>query len=34
MRIGSSLGVSNVMLGDTASISIQDGFLIVIMSKD
>lgn len=34
MRIGSSLGVSNVMTADTASVSVKEGYLIVIMSKD
>ncbi|MGN1317505.1 MAG: thiamine diphosphokinase [Lachnospirales bacterium] len=34
MRMGSSLGVSNVMTDDTASVSVKEGYLIVIMSKD
>lgn len=34
MKIGSSLGVSNVMLNDTAYVNIKSGYLFVIMSKD
>lgn len=34
MTVGSSLGVSNVMSEDTASISVDSGILIVIMSRD
>lgn len=34
MTIGSSLGISNVMTAEKASISVKSGILIVIMSKD
>lgn len=34
MHIGGSLGVSNVMLGDRAGVSVENGVLIVIKSKD
>ena len=34
MTIGSSLGISNVMTAEKASISVKSGILIVIMSKE
>ncbi len=34
MEIGNSLGVSNVMNGDVATISVGEGVLILIMSRD
>ncbi len=34
MRVGSSIGVSNVMTEDNANVSVKDGYLVVIMSKD
>lgn len=34
MEIGNSLGVSNVMTEDTASVSVSEGVLIIIMSRD
>lgn len=34
MEIGHSLGVSNVMTGDVATISVKEGILILIMSRD
>jgi thiamine pyrophosphokinase len=34
LRIGSSRGVSNVFLGDDASISFNDGLLLVILCRD
>lgn len=34
MEIGTSLGVSNVMLKDMAKVSVKEGILILIMSRD
>ncbi len=34
IEIGTSLGVSNVMTDDNASVSVKDGVLILIMSRD
>lgn len=34
MEIGSSLGVSNVMTEDVATVSVEEGTLILIMSRD
>lgn len=34
MEIGSSLGVSNVMTEDTAYLSVKEGIIILIMSRD
>ncbi len=34
MEIGHSLGVSNVMTGDVATVSVKEGILVLIMSRD
>lgn len=34
MEIGSSLGISNVMTGEVATVSVSEGVLILIMSRD
>jgi thiamine pyrophosphokinase len=34
LEIGQSLGISNVIVGETASVSIKEGLLLVIQSRD